>query len=191
MASEKTRLEDGRVAAPQGALAHQANEAPQGETEQALAAIWSELLGVEQVGWDDNFFELGGHSLLAVRMQSRLQTELAVTLPLATLFDQASLTGLARAIDESDRAALPPIPSVPRVGPLALSFAQQRLWFLDQLEGASATYNIPMALRLGGRLDMAALQRSLDALFARHEALRTVFAARDGTPEVRLLDAQV
>ena len=123
-------------------------------------------------------------------MQSRVQAELAVTLPLATLFDQASLTGLAEAIDASSRVPLPPIVAVSREGPLPLSFAQQRLWFLDQLEGASATYNMPMALRLGGRLDRAVLRRSLDALFARHEALRAVFVALDGEPQVELLDAQ-
>ncbi|KTT65101.1 condensation domain-containing protein, partial [Sphingomonas sanguinis] len=121
---------------------------------------------------------------------SRVQAELAVALPLATVFGHASLSGLAQAIDGSSRAALPPIAAISREGRLPLSFAQQRLWFLDQLEGGSATYNIPMALRLGGRLDREVLQRSLDALFARHEALRTVFVARDGEPEVRLLDAQ-
>src|SRR5206468_4763380 len=99
------------------------------------------------------------------------------------LFDQASLSGLAQAIDSGSRVALPPIQPVSRTEALPLSFAQQRLWFLDQLEGASATYNIPMALRLRGRLDAEAWKRSLDSLFARHEALRTVFAARDGMPE--------
>ncbi|HZF30666.1 MAG TPA: amino acid adenylation domain-containing protein, partial [Gammaproteobacteria bacterium] len=171
------------------AYAHRAFEPPEGEIEQTLARLWSELLGVEQIGRRDHFFELGGHSLLAVRLLSRLQAELAVSVPLAALFAHPALAELAAAIGQRERQALAPIVPVSRDEPLALSFAQERLWFLAQLEGANSVYNICTARRLRGRLDVAAWRGSLDALFARHEALRSVFVARDGRPEVRLLAA--
>ncbi|WP_186159402.1 phosphopantetheine-binding protein, partial [Burkholderia gladioli] len=139
------------------ALARQAYEAPQGEIECALAEIWAELLGVERVGRHDSFFALGGHSLLAVRLVGRIAA-LGTELPLAKLFASPTLAGLAALIaDRLDQgaAALPPITPVPRDGELPLSFAQQRLWFLAQLDGVSAIYHIPLALRLQGRLDTA------------------------------------
>ncbi|WP_425117683.1 non-ribosomal peptide synthase/polyketide synthase [Burkholderia gladioli] len=171
------------------ALARQAYEAPQGEIESALAEIWAELLGVERVGRHDGFFSLGGHSLLAVRLISRIAT-LGTELPLASLFASPTLAGLAAIIDErleQGAAALPPITPISRDGELPLSFAQQRLWFLAQLDGVSATYHIPLALRLQGRLDATAWQRALDTLLDRHEALRSVFVAVQGQPQVRLL----
>ncbi|WP_425126192.1 amino acid adenylation domain-containing protein [Burkholderia gladioli] len=171
------------------ALARQAYEAPQGEIECALAEIWAELLGVERVGRHDSFFALGGHSLLAVRLVGRIAA-LGTELPLAKLFASPTLAGLAALITnrlDQGAAALPPITPVPRDGELPLSFAQQRLWFLAQLDGVSATYHIPLALRLQGRLDTAAWQRALDTLLDRHEALRSVFVAVQGQPQVRLL----
>ncbi|TGX48201.1 amino acid adenylation domain-containing protein, partial [Sphingomonas gei] len=137
------KLDRHALPAPDGeAYARHTYEAPVGEIEQALAAIWSELLGIERISRHDNFFELGGHSLLAVKLLARL-AQLKLTTDVRTLFAAPVLAELAAALGSFSEAALPPIPSVPRVGPLALSFAQQRLWFLDQLEGASATYNIP------------------------------------------------
>ncbi|WP_425123025.1 amino acid adenylation domain-containing protein [Burkholderia gladioli] len=171
------------------ALARQAYEAPQGEIECALAEIWAELLGVERIGRHDSFFALGGHSLLAVRLVGRIAA-LGTELPLAKLFASPTLAGLAALITnrlDQGAAALPPITPVPRDGELPLSFAQQRLWFLAQLDGVSATYHIPLALRLQGRLDTAAWQRALDTLLDRHEALRSVFVAVQGQPQVRLL----
>nr|WP_244123661.1 non-ribosomal peptide synthetase [Burkholderia gladioli] len=171
------------------ALARQVYEAPQGEIECALAEIWAELLGVERIGRHDSFFALGGHSLLAVRLVGRIAA-LGTELPLAKLFASPTLAGLAALITnrlDQGAAALPPITPVPRDGELPLSFAQQRLWFLAQLDGVSATYHIPLALRLQGRLDTAAWQRALDTLLDRHEALRSVFVAVQGQPQVRLL----
>ncbi|WP_369067727.1 condensation domain-containing protein, partial [Burkholderia gladioli] len=173
----------------QSALARQAYEAPQGEIESALAEIWAELLGVERVSRHDSFFALGGHSLLAVRLVGRIAA-LGTELPLAKLFASPTLAGLAALItDRLDQgaAALPPITPVSRDGELPLSFAQQRLWFLAQLDGVSAIYHIPLALRLQGRLDTAAWQRALDTLLDRHEALRSTFVTVQGQPQVRLL----
>ncbi len=155
-----------------------------------MAALWAELLGIERVGRDDGFFDLGGHSLLAVQLQSRLSEALGVELPLATLFDPLSLAGLAEIIGEirtrTGFQALPAITRVSREQPLALSFAQQRLWFLAQL-GVGATYHMPMGLRLVGALDSDAWRRSLDRIMARHEALRSVFVSVDGEPRIELL----
>ncbi|MCP3467984.1 non-ribosomal peptide synthetase, partial [Bradyrhizobium sp. CCGUVB23] len=173
------------------AYALSAYEAPQGAIETALAQIWAELLGVERIGRSDHFFELGGHSLLAVQMSSRLSQAVGVDLPLSTLFARPVLTDLAASTVELLRCSgpqeLPSIAAVSRHEPLVLSFAQQRLWFLAQLNEGSTNYHIPLALRLRGMLDHSAWQRSLDRLFARHEALRSVFVARQGKPRVEVL----
>ncbi|WP_354172956.1 MULTISPECIES: condensation domain-containing protein, partial [unclassified Bradyrhizobium] len=173
------------------AYARAAYEPPRGETETALATIWAELLGVARVGRHDNFFELGGHSLLAVRLLSRVSQAIGVALPLTTLFAKPVLADLAGSIVEvlsrSGPQDLPAIAAVSRHEPLVLSFAQQRLWFLAQLDEGSTNYHIPLALRLRGALDRSAWQRSLDRLFARHEALRSVFVAPQGTPRVEVL----
>ncbi|RAX06127.1 non-ribosomal peptide synthetase, partial [Photorhabdus bodei] len=172
------------------AVARQVYEAPQGEMEMALAAIWREVLGVEQISRYDNFFALGGHSLLAVRVMNRVAA-LGIELPLTTLFKSPSLRAFAEAMQtrkEQTDTILPAIVPISREGELPLSFAQQRLWFLAQLEGVSETYHIPMALRLCGELDVMAWQKALDTLFARHEALRSIFVSVDGQPQVRLLE---
>nr|WP_281438341.1 amino acid adenylation domain-containing protein [Rhizobium sp. 007] len=175
------------------AYARRSYEAPQGEVETLLAGIWQGLLGVERIGRHDNFFELGGHSLLAVRLLARLTQALAVELPLATLFARPTLADLALSVGEvlngSGAQAAPAIMPVGRDGALALSYSQQRLWFLAQLDEGSTNYHIPLALRLRGALDRVAWQRSLDRLFARHEALRSVFVAPQGKPRVELLPA--
>ncbi|MBB6414439.1 condensation domain-containing protein, partial [Mesorhizobium sangaii] len=155
------------------------------------AQIWAELLGVERVGRHDNFFELGGHSLLAVQLLSRLSQVVGVELRLTTLFANPVLSDLAESIVEqlsrSGPQDLPAIVTVSRHEPLVLSFAQQRLWFLAQLDEGSTNYHMPLALRLRGVLDRTAWQRSLDRLLARHEALRSVFVASDGKPWVEVL----
>ncbi|SIT65550.1 amino acid adenylation domain-containing protein [Burkholderia sp. b14] len=173
------------------ALAHQAYEAPQGELETTLAAIWAELLGVERVGRHDSFFALGGHSLLAVRLMNRVRM-LGADVPLATLFATPTLAAFAAALEahwQQGTDAQPEITPVPREGNLPLSFAQQRLWFLAQLDGVSESYHMPLALHVRGPLDRAAWQQALDALFARHEALRSTFVSVDGQPQVQLLPA--
>ncbi|HVG45327.1 MAG TPA: condensation domain-containing protein, partial [Longimicrobium sp.] len=169
--------------APEGdAYARRGHEAPVGETETALAEIWSELLKVEQVGRWDHFFELGGHSLLAVRAISRVRQVLGAGVGIADLFERPVLADLARVVEDAVRTELPPIERVERGGRLPLSFAQQRLWFLEQLGGLGDTYHIATRLRLGGALDPAALRRALDAMLARHEALRTTFVEVEGEP---------
>ena len=127
-------------------------EAPLGETEEMLAQIWSELLGVERVGRHDNFFELGGHSLLAVTLVSRLRQTLNIEVPLAELFARPALSDFAGFLASAPASILPVIVPVARDGVLPLSFAQQRLWFLAQFEGASAAYHMPGGLRLRGGL---------------------------------------
>ncbi|MET5230091.1 amino acid adenylation domain-containing protein [Serratia marcescens] len=170
------------------AYVREAYAPPQGEAENLLAAIWRELLGVERVGRYDHFFELGGHSLMAVRLANRVQ-QAGWQLPLQALFASPVLHVLAQALEVAPAQEPQPILPVARDGELPLSFAQQRLWFLTQLEGMSETYHIPLALRLHGRLDRQALQHSLDALYARHESLRSRFITREDRPQVQILPA--
>ncbi|EMC1044690.1 non-ribosomal peptide synthetase [Serratia marcescens] len=185
--SPNGKLDRRALPEPQGAQSQAAYEAPQGEHETLLAAIWRELLNVERVGRHDNFFELGGHSLLAVRLTNRLQ-QMEWQLPLQVLFANPTLLALAQQLRRTDEA-LPPIEAMPRGAALPLSFAQQRLWFLTQLEGLSETYHIPLALSLRGELDLPAWRQSLDALYARHEALRSRFVTVEGQPQAHILPA--
>ncbi len=175
-----------------GAYRHREYEAPQGEREVTLARIWSELLRVQRVGRQDNFFELGGHSLLAVQVVSRVRTSLAAELSLRDLFEQPCVQGLAQRIQQRAGGDLSRIEAVGREGALPLSFAQQRMWFLGQLqESAIRAYHVPIALRLKGVLDRGALRAALDALVARHETLRTRFVMHDGVGVQEILPAQV
>ncbi|HVR97637.1 MAG TPA: amino acid adenylation domain-containing protein, partial [Thermoanaerobaculia bacterium] len=151
-------------------------------TEELLAGIWAEVLGLGRVGLHDDFFALGGHSLLATQVMSRVRAVLGVELPLRSLFESPTIAGLARAVRESRESQAPPIVPVPRDGDLPLSFAQQRLWFLDQLEPGSAAYNMPLAVRLTGDVDPARLERIFFEIVRRHEALRTTFTSREGRP---------
>nr|WP_020699833.1 non-ribosomal peptide synthetase [Pseudomonas fuscovaginae] len=153
--------------------------APEGEIEIALANLWQDLLQLEQVGRHDHFFELGGHSLQAVRLISQIRQQLGVELSLAELFAQPELADLARVIAQAGRSTLPEIIPVARDQAWPLSFAQQRLWFLAQMEGASAAYHMPGGLSLRGVLDRSALQRALARIVARHEGLRTTFIQGD------------
>ncbi|KGV43561.1 non-ribosomal peptide synthetase [Burkholderia pseudomallei] len=157
-------------------------EAPQGAREEALAAIWRDLLHVERVSRHDNFFELGGHSLLAVQLVSRLRQALSVEVALSTVFDAPVLSALAERLEAENTEVLPPIPLAPRDGRIALSLAQQRLWFLTQLEGVSEAYHMSGAVRLDGPLNREVLQRALNRIVMRHEALRTCFAREEGEP---------
>ena len=170
------------------ACAREAYAPPQGEAENLLAAIWHELLGVERIGRYDHFFELGGHSLMAVRLANRVQ-QAGWQLPLQALFASPVLHVLAQALQVAPTQESIPMLPVARDGELPLSFAQQRLWFLTQLEGMSETYHIPLALRLRGRLDRQALQQGLDALYSRHESLRSRFITREDRPQVQILPA--
>ncbi|HSP79762.1 MAG TPA: condensation domain-containing protein, partial [Myxococcaceae bacterium] len=170
--------------APDGsALALQPSRPPETETEKKLAAIWAEVLRVEQVGAEDDFFALGGHSLLATQVLSRVRATFGVELPLRALFEAPTVAGLASRFPAAVRTQAPPLVPVSREGHLPLSFAQQRLWFLDQLEPGRPFYNVPLAFRVSGRLDVAALERGFHALVERHESLRTIFVTRDEEPQ--------
>jgi amino acid adenylation domain-containing protein len=176
----------------------QSNVAPRTPTEHWLAGIWCEVLNVKQVGVYDDFFECGGHSLLAMQVVARTLNALAVNLSLRTFFENPTISSLADEIENLLRTAFAsrklisqsqPIPAVDRSEPVALSFAQQRLWFQAQLEGASEAYHLPLDVRLSGRLDSDALRRALDGLVARHEVLRTSFNLLDGQPRQRIAAA--
>ncbi|HVG43087.1 MAG TPA: amino acid adenylation domain-containing protein, partial [Longimicrobium sp.] len=185
------KLDRRALPAPEGeSYARHGYEAPLGDVETALAEVWRELLGVERVGRRDHFFELGGHSLRAVQVTSRVRQVLGVEVPLGAVFERPVLAELARAVARAGQSALPPIERVERGGRLPLSFAQRRLWFLEQLGGLGSTYHMPTRLRLSGALDREALRRALDTLVARHESLRTTFVEVEGEPEQRIAPAE-
>jgi len=171
----------------------QAYVAPRTPTEELVTEIWSEVLHAERVGVHDNFFHLGGHSLLAVQVISRLRDAFDAEVPLRELFEQPTVARLAtvidRARDEGRADSVPPLKPVERTEDLPLSFAQERLWFLDQLEPGSPFYNMPAAVRVTGPLDVAALRASLNEIVSRHEALRTTFATVDGRPVQRIAES--
>ncbi|MEA5624786.1 non-ribosomal peptide synthetase, partial [Nostoc sp. UHCC 0251] len=160
--------------------------APRTPVEEILAQIWSQVLKVELVGVDDNFFELGGHSLLATQLVSRIRNIFKVELSLRSLFAEATVAQLAQSIQQLQQQNLeltsPAILKRAENAELPLSYAQTRLWFLDQLKPNSASYNIHVALRLQGNLNVAALEQSLIEIIHRHEALCTNFIAVDGKP---------
>ena len=165
------------------ALVAQAYEAPQTPTEEMLAFIWQELLGVERVGRNDNFFDLGGHSLLAVQLLARIRRELGQEVALRTLFEAPTVAEVAGRLQTADEALVAPMERADRQGRLALSWSQQRLWFLEQLEDLGDAYHMSGALRLEGELDVDALRRTLDAIVCRHEVLRTVFVKAEDDAE--------
>ncbi len=159
--------------------------APRSPVEILLAEIWAAVLGVERVGVHDDFFALGGHSLLATQVVSRVREACGASLSLRALFEAPTLEALAGRIEEARRLDVQPVPPlcrVPRDGDLPLSFSQQRLWFLEQMEPGNPNLHIAMALHLAGPLQTAALSAALGEVVRRHETLRTTFGARGGRP---------
>ena len=159
---------------------------PRTVVEEVLAGIWAHALNTERVSVHDDFFELGGHSLLAIRILSQARQALQIELPLSSIFEAPTVAGLAGRIEAEIKAgklsqALP-IQITQRDSELPLSFAQQRMWFLNQLEPDSPAYNMPAAIRLEGDLDIFALENVLNEITRRHEVLRTTFATTDGRP---------
>ncbi len=171
---------------PQWRAAEDGYVAPRDETEGVLCALWSELLGAARVGVHDDFFAMGGHSLMATRLVARVREALSVELPLRAFFEAPTPARLAAYAVSVRRAGspapLPPIAATVRGDAMPVSFAQERMWFLDRMEPGSSGYAIPLALRLRGRLDRDALERSLTEIVRRHEALRTTFRDADGRP---------
>jgi amino acid adenylation domain-containing protein len=179
------KLDRKALPAPEFAPDEETYVAPRTPVEEVLAGIWAEVLGLERVGVEESFFERGGHSLLATRVVSRVREVFGVELPLRALFEGPTVAEMAKAVEDERRRelpVLPPVVPVERTGALQLSFAQERLWFLDQLRPGDISYNLPFALRLRGALDVGALERSLGEIVRRHDALRTVFREQGGTP---------
>ncbi|HSX62577.1 MAG TPA: condensation domain-containing protein, partial [Tahibacter sp.] len=178
-----------RKALPEPGAATETFVEPTGDTEQRLAAIWAPILRQDRISADANFFALGGHSLLATRIVSEIAKQFGKPVPVRALFEHSTVRKLATYLDAQTASGYAAIPRQPRDGEaLPLSFAQQRLWFIDRLEGGSRQYNMPAALRLRGALDTTALQGALDAIVARHEILRTRYVEVDGQPR-QVVDA--
>ena len=164
---------------------------PRTPVEEMLEHIWCRLLGAQRVSVVDNFFELGGHSLLATQLVSQVQGVFKVTLPLRKIFEQPTIIGLANEIeilqrDDSGVSSMPILPAT-RTDSMPLSFAEQRLWFLDQLEPGSPVYNLPELFVIKGQLKTAVLEKCLNEVIRRHEILRTAFVSRDGIPYRKIL----
>ncbi|MFE6750926.1 amino acid adenylation domain-containing protein [Kitasatospora purpeofusca] len=179
------KIDRAALPAPDFTAAAGAGRAARTPREQILCGLFGEILGVPEVSIDDDFFALGGHSLLATKLLSRVRATLGAELGIRDVFEAPTVAGLVERLDGAD--ARPALTAVPRPERLPLSSAQRRLWLLDRMEGPSALYNMPFALRLTGLLDRDALTAALADLVARHESLRTVVAEHEGEPFQRIL----
>ena len=164
-----------RKALPEPQQGEVKSRKPRSETEEMVAAIWAQVMQLDQVGMEENFFALGGHSLLAMQVMSRIRQVFAVELQLRSFLENPTVAALALLVDKAARTAMPPLLPLPRSQPLRLSFAQERLWFLSRYETEASLYNVPVALRLRGELNIEAAQASLQEMVNRHEVLRTSF----------------
>ncbi|TDF41789.1 amino acid adenylation domain-containing protein [Alteromonadaceae bacterium M269] len=184
---------------PQAGVQQADYVAPTNEIERLLCTIWSDVLEVERVGIEDNFFELGGHSLLAARMMTQLQASLSLSLPLRYIFEYPTVSGFAAALAEEGEASgsqagridLPPIEVSESRDSFPLAFAQSRLWFLQQIDGADKAYNIPLGYRLIGDLDQRMLRKAFEHIIERHELLRTNFVLDNGHPMQKVVPVGV
>ncbi len=160
--------------------------APTTPTQEVVSSIWEEVLRLDRISTQENFFDLGGHSLLATQVISRIRRILKADLPLRILFEAPTIAEIAERIDDILRdpmvVHMPPITAAPRDQDLPLSFAQQRLWVLDQMEPNNPLYNIPRRVRMHGALDVDALTKALNEIVQRHESQRTTFSVRNGHP---------
>ncbi|MEV6808875.1 amino acid adenylation domain-containing protein [Streptomyces sp. NPDC051129] len=182
------KLDRAALPAPSAPSGRRGRE-PRNPAEAILCGLFADVLGLDRVGIDDDFFAIGGHSLLATRLVSRARTALGVELPIRALFEARTVAALAGQLETAD-AARPALAPAPADAGRPLSYAQQRLWFLNRRDGRSTgTYNSPMTFRLDGRLNAGALQAALRDLVARHEVLRIVLPETDGRPALRVLDA--
>jgi len=163
--------------------------APDTEIEHKLAAIWQELLTVEQVGIHDNFFDLGGHSLLAIRLSSNIRSVFNVELPIRMIFEYPTVSGLAQNIPHLSTTLIPELTKQEIPERIPLSYAQDRLWFLDRLQGTS-NYHIPFVFRLKGALDIESLEKSFQQVLSRHEVLRTIIKEEEGIAYQEIIDSE-
>ncbi|NQZ11222.1 MAG: amino acid adenylation domain-containing protein, partial [Algicola sp.] len=165
--------------------------APGSDLEKTVCEIWQDVLGIEQVGLNDNFFELGGHSLLAMKLVGQISQQLAVDIPIKVLFEGPVLAQFTTAILQLDGLDYRAISQVSRDAPLLTSYAQQRLWLLDQIDGSSAHYNIPESFHLSGELNLAALNLAFATIIERHESLRTCFIQNDDDQLIQIIQDRV
>ncbi|HEY0735345.1 MAG TPA: condensation domain-containing protein, partial [Herpetosiphonaceae bacterium] len=180
------KLDRAALPLPERRVADATFVAPRTPLEAEVAQIWAAVLGQERIGVEDNFFALGGHSLLATQLIARVRQQFQCELPLQAVFDAPTVARLAVRIAQAQPSAALPLVAAARPEPLPLSVAQQRLWFLDQLQPDNPFYTIPMAVRLTGALNVDALEQSLSAVVARHETLRTTFVPIADQPSQRI-----
>jgi amino acid adenylation domain-containing protein len=167
--------------------------APESKVEKQLVEIWADVLKLapEKIGINDNFFELGGHSLLATQLMGKIRGKMDIDLPLTAVFEQSSVAQLAGLCVKAAKSVIPPIPPVDRAQfeRLPLSFAQERLWFFEQLQPGTNRYNLPVAVTISGGLDIDQLDQAFNLIIARHESLRTVFPSQEGQVQQLIMDS--
>jgi amino acid adenylation domain-containing protein/non-ribosomal peptide synthase protein (TIGR01720 family) len=176
-----------RTALPVPVESTDAYRPPRTPQQDVLCELFAEILGVERVGVDDNFFDRGGHSLMAMRLLSRVRATLGVDVSVRDLFEAATVDRLSRRLTSAP-AASSPLVALPHPSVIALAYGQRQLWFMNRLQEGSATYNIPIALRLQGPLDVGALDAAVHFLFERHHSLRTIFPESAGVPRQEVVD---